>query len=132
MPSKLATPQKTFDDQLERLVQHLKGQKLSLPGIDTKTLEADLKAQRDEKQADVERKARYEAEHRRFLEAQAERYARYNKAVRILRATHWDDPANLKELAQFKRPRGSKSPAPAADPSPSVAAGKKTSGRKKP
>ena len=119
MARRPATPQRTFDDQLERLVQHLKAQKLTLPGLDAKTLEADLKAQREEKQADLEGKARYEAEHRRFLEAQSERYARYNRAVRILRATHSDSPADLRGLAQFKRPRGAKPAAP--EPTPGLA-----------
>lgn len=117
MAEKVSTPQKTFDDQLERLVQHLKAAKLTLPGVDVKGLEADLKAQREEKQADMELLARYEATHQAFLVAQSERYARYMKAVKILRATNIDDPAGLKGLEQFKRPRGKKTPE-AAPPAP--------------
>lgn len=117
MTDKVSTPQKTFDDQLERLVQHLKAAKLTLPGVELKALEADLKAQRDEKQADMELLARYEAAHQAFLVAQSERYARYMKAVKILRAANIDDPAGLKGLEQFKRPRGKKTPE-AAPPAP--------------
>lgn len=117
MASKVSTPQKTFDDQLERLVQHMKAAKITLPGVDQKVLEADLKAQREEKQADMELLSRYEASHQAFLAAQSERYARYMKAVKILRATNIDDPAGLRGLDQFKRPRGKKSPeAPAPVP----------------
>ena len=118
MPTNIAKPQKTFDDQLERLVAHMKTGKLSLPGVDIKDLEADLKAQRDEKQADMELLARYEAAHQRFLVAQSERYARYMKAVKILRAAHIDDPAELRGLDQFKRPRSSKKAEPTPAPLP--------------
>lgn len=118
MPANIAKPPKTFDDQLERLVAHLKTNKLALPGVDTKALEADLKAQRDEKQADMELLARYEAAHQRFLAAQSDRYGRYMKAVKILRAASIDDPAELRGLDQFKRPRGSKRPEPAPSPAP--------------
>ena len=118
MSMRVAKPQKTFDDQLERLVSHLKTQKLSLPGIELKVLEADVKAQREEKQADMELLARYEAAHQRFIVAQAERYARYMKVVKILRATHSDDPVKLRSLDQFKRPRGKKNAEPLPSPAP--------------
>lgn len=115
MAAKISNPPKTFDDQLERMVQHLKANKLSLPGLDNKTLEADLKMQREERQADIELFSRYETAHKRFLAAQSERYARYMKAVRLLRAASDDDPAGLRGLEQFKRPRGSRKP---AEPTP--------------
>jgi hypothetical protein len=118
MTTRIARPQKTFDDQLERLIAHLSTHKLSLPGVDAKALEADLKAQRDERQSDMELFARYVEAHQRFLLAQSERYARYMRAVKILRAAHGDDPAGLRGLDQFKRPRTGKRGEPAPTPAP--------------
>ena len=119
----MATPPKTFDDQLERLAQYVKENKVNLPGLDGKRLDADLKAQRDEKQADMALLAKYETAHKRFLSAQSERYARYMKAVKLLRASNIDDPAGMKGLEQFKRPRGTRKPAESAPTTPAAPAG---------
>ncbi len=104
MPKDIAGVPKTFDDQLEAFVAFLKANKISGIGIDAKQLEADLKDQRTEKQADLDAERSYRTIHRAFLEHQTERYARYMTAVNVVRAANRGNQSALKALAQFKRP----------------------------
>lgn len=107
---------KTFDDQLEGFVSFLKANKISGLGIDVKQIEADLKAQRAQRQADLEAERTYKTLHRTFMEDQSGRYSRYITALSVLRAANRDNASALKGLAQFKRPRAGK---PAAKPTAS-------------
>ena len=71
--------------------------------------------------ADMALLSKYETAHKRFLEAQSDRYARYMKAVKLLRASKLDDPAGLKGLDQFKRPRGTRRTAEGGTSTPAPA-----------
>ena len=45
---------KTFDDQFEAFVGFIKQKNWNLTGVDLKALDADLKAQREDKQKDMD------------------------------------------------------------------------------
>ena len=105
MAARVPVPPRNFDDQLEAFVSFVKQGKITLMGVETKQLEADLKAQREQKQKDHEAERQYEQIHRKFLEDQAERYQRFGTALQVVRAANRGNEDVLRAMEQFKRPR---------------------------
>lgn len=93
-----------FDDQLESLVARIKSEGWDKRlGIDLKTLQNDLVAQRAEKAKDAELKQAYELHHRTFTQNQGDRYGRFMQGLEIARAAHRLQPEVLKSLDGYKR-----------------------------
>ncbi len=108
---------RNFDDHLAALIARIKAEGWDKRhNLDVKTLESDLKLQREGKQKDQEQEQLFKQSHRRFLGEQSERYQRYMKALTVLRASYRDQSDVLRSLDSFKRssgPRAKKTPSPA-------------------
>jgi hypothetical protein len=92
-----------FDEQLEALATYVTQKGLTTTGVDASELTADLARQRNDRQKDLELSREAMAFHKAFLTAQSERYGRFIKALKVLRAAHRDDPEVQSALRQFKR-----------------------------
>ena len=88
MGSRISVPPRTFDQQLESFIAFIKENKITLIGVETKQLESDLKTQREQKQKDNEARRQYGQIHRKLLEDQAVRYARFGTAVQVVRVAN--------------------------------------------
>lgn len=102
---------RNFDENLSGLIARVRSEGWDKKhSLDIKTLDADLKAQRDDRQRDQELEQSYKQHHRRFLGDQADRYQRYMKTLQVLRAVFRDEPAVLRSLDLFKRASGPRGP----------------------
>ena len=121
MGSRISVPPRTFDQQLESFIAFIKENKITLIGVETKQLESDLKTQREQKQKDNEARRQYGQIHRKLLEDQAVRYARFGTAVQVVRVANRHNEDVLEAMEQFKRPRsrpGAKTVKAPAHPQP--------------
>jgi hypothetical protein len=94
---------RNFDDLLEAMVHTLQQQAQPISGVDLAQLIADLAEQRQERQQDIELTAKAQSFHKDFTDKQAKRYARFRKALSVLRAMNCDHPEVLTALNVFKR-----------------------------
>jgi hypothetical protein len=102
---------RNFEEHLSGLIGRIRTEGWDKKhSLDTKTLETDLKAQREDRQRDQELEQSYKQHHRQFLGDQAERYQRYMKSLQVLRAVYRDEPAVLRSLDLFKRTSGPRGP----------------------
>jgi hypothetical protein len=92
-----------FDEQLEALATYVTQKGLATTGVDASELMADLARQRSDRQKDLELSRESNAYHKAFLTLQSERYSRFMKALKVLRAAYHDDPEVQSALEQFKR-----------------------------
>lgn len=102
---------RNFDDQAASFASRIKSEGWDKKhGIDLKTLDADVKAQREGKQKDEELAQAAKKFHNAFLVEQADRYQRFMTALEIVRAANRTRPEVLKTLSSFKRPTGTPRP----------------------
>ena len=102
---------RNFDEHLSALIARIRAEGWDKKhSLDVKTLDADLKTQREDRQRDQELEQSYKQHHRRFLGDQADRYQRYMKTLQVLRAVYRDDASVLRSLDLFKRPSGPRGP----------------------
>ena len=102
---------RNFDENLSALIARIRAEGWDKKhSLDVKTLDADLKTQREDRQRDQELEQSYLQHHRQFLGEQADRYQRFMKTLQVLRAVYRDQPAVLQSLALFKRSSGPRGP----------------------
>ena len=115
---------RTFAEQLAAFVARAAVEKWGkMHGLDVATLEADRKAQAQEKQKYMEQDQEHRQFGKKFRADQAARYRRFTTAVGVIRAIYKNQPEIIESLKPFKRPfRGSRAKAPPPLAVPSVPA----------
>lgn len=109
-------PSKTFDDDFGAFVQMCVTNKWEFPGISLKTLQAAVKAQRDERSSHDALELRYFQEHENFGVAQAQRHALFGAALHAARGLFRNDIAVLAQLSRFTRNNGNRRKKPSDGP----------------
>lgn len=96
-------PPKTFDDDLEGLIDLYVAKGWSFSGVDLEALKADKETQRSERRDHDALESQYLSEHERYGLAQEARFHRFAAALNAARGAFRDDKATMAELDRFKR-----------------------------